>query len=122
MSYERSVKAVASEIAPEQAKLLWDEAGCANYPWPLCAFVLACAKHNGPETAVRLLQRCLAVPVDGIPGLKTVVAVGKMDLPSLCASYQAERVLWMIGGRKFDIYGRQWVRDLFITARALWHN
>ena len=122
MSYERAAKAVASELEPSVSRQLWAASGCDNYPWPLCAFVLASAKAVGPETAVRLLQRCLPVAADGIPSLKTATAVGKMDLPSLCAAYCAERVLWAIGNRKFDTYGRMWIKDIFILARELWQS
>lgn len=122
MNYERAAKAVASELEPAVSKQLWNASGCDNYPWPLCAFVLAAAKAVGPATAVRLLQRCLPVAADGIPSLKTVAAVGKMDIPSLCATYCAERALWAIGNRKFDTYGRMWFKDFFIQAVELWRS
>lgn len=119
-TFQRAVHLTCSDIPAEHAVLLWSEAGCDNYPWPLCALVLEASKQIGPLTAVRLLQRCLAVPVDGIPGLKTAAAINKYDLPSLCDAYLTERIIWMMGNRKFDVNGRIWLRNLFVTARNIY--
>lgn len=94
----------------------WTPAKCGSLPWPLSAYVFDAAVNQGVVTALKLLQRGLGVPQDGILGNNTFMAIQKANQAELGALFLAERVLRYTGTRNFDIYGRGWLKRLFRLA------
>lgn len=91
----------------------WLPAKCDKLPWPLSAMVFDTAVNQGGGTALKLLQRALGVPQDGVIGNNTMLAIGRADQKELCAMFLAERALRYTGTRNFDIYGRGWIKRMF---------
>lgn len=91
----------------------WDRAHCDTLPWPLAMFVFDAAINQGPDTAVKLLQRSVGTVQDGFLGKNTLVALARQDQPELCALYLADRALRYTGTRNFDRFGRGWLKRLF---------
>ncbi|MDJ1159017.1 glycosyl hydrolase 108 family protein [Chelatococcus sp. SYSU_G07232] len=69
-----------------------------------------CAVHSGPKAAVRLLQRVLAVPADGLPGPVTLAAVARADPQGLVRALAAARLSFLARLSVFATFGRGWTR------------
>lgn len=94
----------------------WLAARCDDLPWPLSLYVFDAAVNQGPGTAVRLLQKSLGVAQDGVIGNNTRMAIQRADQDELSAMYLADRALRYTGTRNFDIFGRGWLKRLFLLA------
>jgi lysozyme family protein len=113
--------APVEELTLEQAKVIyhdlyWKPARCDDLPWPLSLFVFDAAVNQGVGTAIKLLQKTLGVAQDGVIGNNTLAAIRKAKQGELCALYLADRALRYTGTRNFDIYGRGWLKRLFVIA------
>ena len=95
----------------------WDVCKCDYLPWPLCLFVFDSAVNQGVGAAVRMLQRALDVPQDGILGLRTMAAAAKAR-PWHAARFMAFRAMRYQSTRNFDRFGEGWLIRLFRVAMA----
>lgn len=73
----------------------WNVAKCGLLHDPLDLYVFDSAVNHGPARAVKLLQRALGVPDDGLLGPKTIEAlheeIAAGQLPELCRNFLAIR-------------------------------
>lgn len=74
------------------------------------------AVNMGKDRAVRLLQRALNIPQDGMLGPRTIAACINGTRRAVALNLTAERVIAYTGMRGFDIYGRGWLRRSITTA------
>jgi lysozyme family protein len=86
-----------------------------DLPSGLNHLVFDSAVNQGVSNAIKLLQKSLGVAQDGICGKDTIAAAQKRYSNELCAIFMADRALRYIGTRNFDLYGRGWLKRLFIT-------
>lgn len=84
--------------------------------WPLAAFVFDAAVNQGGPTAAKLLQKAADTAQDGIIGQNTMRAINAKNQRELCALFMADRALRYTGTRNFDLYGRGWLKRLFVLA------
>jgi lysozyme family protein len=96
-----------------QAKLIykplyWDMVRGDQVQEPLCIFLFDSAINQGVNPAVRMLQRVLKVPQDGIFGVHTLEVANKATLWH-CSEFMAYRALRYTSTRKFDKYGVGWL-------------
>ena len=94
----------------------WQPAHCDALPWPLALFVFDAAVNQGVDTAVKLLQKSVGTVQDGALGKNTLTAIAHADQRELPAMYMADRALRYTGTRNFDIYGRGWLKRLFVIT------
>lgn len=104
----------------EHAKLLykrdyWDAAKCDQLPSPLNLFVFDGAVNQGVAPAIKTLQKTLNVVQDGILGQQTITAAQTMRKDAV-ALFMADRALRYTGTRNFDLYGRGWLKRLFLIS------
>jgi len=101
----------------------WEKAKCDQLPWPVNLFVFDVAVNSGPDTAIKLLQKTLDTPQDGLFGPTTRGAVSRMDKEAPIR-FLANRAVQYTGIRNFDKYGRGWFKRLFAIAMeaAQWEN
>lgn len=66
--------------------------------------------NSGPGTAIRDLQRCLGVAVDGVIGPRTLEAVGKMPPVDLVAALCNRRLARLAGLPGWSRFGKGWGR------------
>lgn len=97
----------------------WDPCRCDQLPEPIDELVFDCAVNQGVGVAVKLLQKAINVPQDGVIGNNTMAAIKKADRKELAALYLADRALRYTGTRNFDVYGRGWMKRLFVLAREV---
>lgn len=96
----------------------WDKVKGDDLPYPLNAFVFDAAVNQGTDAAIKMLQQALGVAADGILGVVTVGKVKSANKSELCALFMAQRALRYTGTRSFDVYGKGWLKRLFIVAMA----
>ena len=93
----------------------WDKIKGDQLPYPLNMFMFDAAVNQGVTPAVTLLQKTLGVAQDGIFGVNTVAAANRIGHDAL-ALYLADRALRYTGTKNFDLYGRGWLKRLFVVA------
>jgi lysozyme family protein len=91
-------------------------AKCDQLPWPLAYFVFDAAVNQGWQNAVKLLQKSVGTVQDGVLGNNTLAAIQRANQKELCGIYMADRALRYTGTRNFDVYGRGWLKRLFVVA------
>jgi|SRR3989338_11082090 len=122
--YGISKRAYPDENIPgmtlERAKMLykrdyWDAAKCDLIPFPLDHLVFDAAVNQGVSPAIKMLQKVLCVPQDGIFRADTQRKVKEAGKEA-CALFMAERALRYMGTRSFDKFGRGWLKRLFVVV------
>ena len=101
----------------------WDKAKGDLIKWPMNLFLFDCAVNQGIDAkanfaAIKLLQKTLRLPQDGILGHQTLKAAMEMN-EEQAAMFMADRALRYTGTRNFDTNGRGWFARLFkITMKG----
>jgi lysozyme family protein len=94
----------------------WNNCKCDQLPYPLSLYVFDCAVNQGSDAAKKLLQAALGVKQDGLIGAVTLAAARKSGSET-AALFMAGRALRYTGTRGFDVYGKGWLKRLFIVTR-----
>jgi len=111
-----NIKTLTHEGAVEiYRKYYWDAAGCNDLPWPLAGYVFDGAVNQGVMATVRNLQAALGVRVDGIIGPVTILAA-QSNAKEQAALFMAERASDYMKLSSFSVYGRGWMKRLFLVA------
>lgn len=95
----------------------WDKVRGDQVPWPLNLFLFDAAVNQGVEATVRMLQKAIDLPQDGIFGVGTLSKVLKLR-PFHYSKFMATRALRYTGTRNFDVNGLGWLIRLFEVSRA----
>lgn len=79
--------------------------------------VFDAAVNHGIKPAVRMMQRALRVPVDGVIGPVTLNALIAADDARFVARFAAERLTYYTDLAGWDVYGRGWTRRVASNLR-----
>ena len=83
-----------------------------------CVFDVAV--NSGPGRAIKFLQSCVGVTVDGGFGPRTLDAVNKQDPERLIELYCAKRLEFLQALKTFETFGKGWSRRVAeVKAKAL---
>ena len=93
----------------------WDKIRGDMIASPLDAFVFDAAVNQGIEPAIKMLQKVVGVAQDGICGMITQ-RKAQSATKEHAALFMAERAMRYYVTRNFDIYGRGWLKRLFVVA------
>lgn len=93
----------------------WDLWMCDALPWRLAIFFFDCAVNQGPDTAIRLLQKHLGLVVDGRIGSITLAAMRVSD-PKLDNEFMALRALKYVQTANYIDFGKGWFKRLFYLS------
>lgn len=109
-----------ANLTPDRAKAIyrrdyWGPAGCDLVPdvvkYPLFDTAVHTSAPGRPLLAIRLLQRALGVPDDGILGPATALAISAMDPYRLLARFIGQRMDYSNNNpEQFARYGRGWTQ------------
>jgi lysozyme family protein len=107
-------------LSIERAKIIyrmdyWNKVKGDELPYPLNMFVFDAAVNQGVDPSIDMLQKTLGVARDGIVGVTTLKAAQESRGQAI-SMYLADRALRYTGTRNFDVYGRGWLRRLFVLA------
>ena len=115
--YSGEMRNLTKQTAAEIYKQgYWLNCKCGELPYPLSLYVFDCAVNQGSDAAKKLLQAALNVKQDGLIGSVTLAAARKSGSET-AALFMAGRALRYTGTRGFDVYGKGWLKRLFIVTR-----
>lgn len=115
--YSGEMRNLTKQTAAEIYKQgYWLNCKCDQLPYPLSLYVFDCAVNQGSDAAKKLLQAALNVKQDGLIGSVTLAAARKSGSET-AALFMAGRALRYTGTRGFDVYGKGWLKRLFIVTR-----
>lgn len=105
-------KLTPTDVAPLYKQRYWDAVRADDLVSGLDYCVFDCAVNSGVGRAVRLLQKCVGVTVDGGFGPNTMAAVKKAseDPEKLINDYCNERLEFLTSLPTFATFGRGWTR------------
>ena len=94
-------------LTQDQAKLIykafyWDLVKGDSLPWPLCVFVFDSAVNQGVSPAIKMMQRALKQPQDGLLGPATLEAATHAS-GFVCAAFMAYRAMRYQNTKNADI-------------------
>ena len=92
----------------------WSPVRGDDLPASLALLVFDAAVNCGLSRAVRWLQTAARCPADGVFGDQTVAAVAAAsgNGAGLCAEFQVQRLMWMVGLPTWRVFGLGWARRL----------
>jgi lysozyme family protein len=115
--YSGSMRELPLQLAKAiYLKDYWQQCRCDELTPPLDILVFDCAVNQGPGMAIKLLQRSLGVPDDGIIGPLTLQASKRADASK---SYLTERAIRYMTTPGFDRYGKGWLNRIFSIALSV---
>lgn len=105
-------KLTPEDVAPLYKQRYWDAVRADDLVSGLDYCVFDCAVNSGVGRAVRILQRCVGVTVDGGFGPNTMAAVTRAstDATKLIDDYCNERLEFLQSLPTFATFGRGWTR------------
>ena len=90
----------------------WNKAQCDLLPLRLSVLYFDCCVNQGVPTAIKILQKSLGLPDDGILGSKTE-EIMKVSNPANDYMFMALRAIHYSNCGDFAIFGRGWFNRLF---------
>ncbi len=97
----------------------WTPAGCDLLPLRAAVCAYDCAINQGAEVAVKLFQRALDIPPDGVLGPQSRAAFPQCKDPHT-ARFMGLRALRYAVTKNFEIDGSSWMTRL--SSRSPWHR
>ncbi len=92
--------------------MYWDKSKCDFLPDPLSIAVFDYAVNSGVPRAIKDLQKCLYVVIDGKIGNQTVGAANRLPPAKVLENYMNRRlefVIWLSNKPKYRKYRNGWV-------------
>lgn len=102
-----------SDVKPLYQRKYWNACRCSELPSGLDLCVFDTAVNSGPGRAVKILQSCLGVTIDGAIGPNTVAAANQFKdtaLIHLIEDYCSARQAYLISLPTFDTFGKGWTK------------
>ena len=100
-----------ADVTPLYQRKYWNATRCSDLPAGIDLCVFDTAVNSGPGRAIKLLQGCLGVTVDGAIGNNTLAAVNQFKdtaLVHLIEDYCAARQAFLISLPTFGTFGKGW--------------
>lgn len=108
---EKAMRALTPrDVAPLYKARYWDRVRADELPSGLDYAVFDAAINSGPVRAIKWLQACVGVRVDGLLGPATMQAVAKLPAAQLVADYNKRRLTFLQGLPTWETFGRGWLR------------
>lgn len=109
---EKQMRALTkADVVPLYQRKYWNACRCSELPSGLDLCVFDTAVNSGPGRAVKLLQSCLGVAVDGAIGPNTIAAANQFRgsaLIHLIEDYCSARQAFLISLPTFGTFGKGW--------------
>jgi lysozyme family protein len=109
---EKQMRALTpDDVAPLYKRKYWDACRADELVSGLDYAVFDCAVNSGVGRAVKLLQSCVGVAVDGGIGPATMAAINKYpDTKKLIEQYCDSRLQFLKSLKTFPVFGKGWER------------
>jgi lysozyme family protein len=96
----------------------WLRCRCDQMPPGMALLILNCAVNQGPETAIKILQRSLRLKDDGVVGAITLGALKQAAAVSVINEFAAQQLIHYFGDKQFNEFGLGWTRRTVRAHRA----
>jgi lysozyme family protein len=118
---EKQMRSLTSTmVAPLYKRKYWDAIRGDELVSGVDYCVFDVAVNSGPGRAIKFLQSCVGVTVDGGFGPRTLDAVSKQDPERLIELYCAKRLEFLQALKTFETFGKGWSRRVAeVKAKAL---
>ena len=100
-----------ADVVPLYQRKYWNACRCSELPSGLDLCLYDTSDNSGPGLAVKLLQSCLGVAVDGAIGPNTIAAANQFRgsaLIHLIEDYCSARQAFLISLPTFGTFGKGW--------------
>lgn len=98
------------QIKPLYKRKYWDACKCDQLPSGLDILVFDFAVNSGPARAIKELQRCINVAVDGLIGPDTLKHVKSFPVEQIMKEYSLARLDFLKGLKTYSTFGKGWSR------------
>jgi lysozyme family protein len=98
------------DVAPLYKRKYWDACRADEFVSGLDYAVFDCAVNSGVGRAVKLLQGCVGVTVDGGIGPATMAAVNQADPTNLIEDFCNARLQFLKSLNTWPTFGKGWER------------
>lgn len=110
---EKAMRALTpADVAPLYKKKYWDAVRGNELPDGVDYIVFDTAINSGPGRAIKFLQGCVGVDMDGALGPKTLAAVKAADPKTLIEDYAKRRLSFLHDLPTWDTFGKGWARRI----------
>jgi lysozyme family protein len=108
---EKQMRALTpDDVAPLYKRKYWDACRADEFVSGLDYAVFDCAVNSGVGRAVKLLQGCVGVTVDGGIGPATMAAVNQADPTNLIEDFCNARLQFLKSLNTWPTFGKGWER------------
>lgn len=97
-----------AKVAPMYRRKYWDKVRGDDLPAGIDLVMFDAAVNSGPGRAVKWLQACVGIEVDGDIGPKTLAAVNAFDANQLIDDYGRRRLSFLLDLSTWDTFGKGW--------------
>ena len=97
-----------AQVAPMYRRKFWDRIQGNDLPEGIDYCVFDAAVNSGPGRAIKWLQGCVNVDVDGALGPKTLAAVKAFDQKQLIQDYCKRRLSYLTELKNWPTFGKGW--------------
>lgn len=116
---EKEMKALTPEkVAPLYKRKYWDKVKADQLPDGLDYSVFDFAVNSGPGRAIKLLQSCVDVKVDGDIGPVTIAAIKAANPRKLVFLYNDARLAFLRSLPHWNVYGNGWGKRVAEVTQA----
>lgn len=98
------------DVAPLYKKKYWDKVAGDDLPAGVDYCVFDTAINSGPGRAVKMLQACVGVEVDGALGPTSLKAVNAFGATNLISDYCQRRLSFLTELAAWETFGKGWTR------------
>lgn len=108
---EKTMRALTpADVAPMYRRKYWDKTNADDLPSGIDYCVMDTAINSGPGRAIKFLQGCLGLDMDGIIGPATLKAVGSVDCKEFISDYAKRRLSYLQDLPTWEFFGRGWTK------------
>ncbi len=97
----------------------WTPSGCAAVPAGIRFDLFDMAVNSGVKAAIRMLQRTVGVPDDGVLGPVTMAAISGGDPARVAARFNGHRLQFMSSLPTWPAFGRGWANRIAKNLMAI---
>lgn len=108
VTHDDMKKLTKADVAPLYKKKYWDAVRADELPNGIDYLVFDAGVNTGPARAIRFLQSCVGVPVDGVLGPVTLAAAKAMNPLDLIQKYSDQRLQVYKTYSDFNRWGAGW--------------
>ena len=118
---EKAMRALTpAVVAPMYRRKYWEKINGDTLPVGIDYACFDAAVNSGPGRAIKWLQGCVGVDIDGFLGPKTLAAVNAFNQADLISDYSKRRLSFLQDLKTFEVFGKGWTnRVMEVEQNAL---